>query len=159
MTSVRVWVAVAMMAGLGCGVRQSGAPMTAAEAEAVIRGVRAFGEDVAREVTQEGVGAWGRYFEEGPGFFMATDGKLEFASGMAAKTALPGIAIGIKKIELRWEGAMRVDALAPGMASVGAAYHEARVDAAGKRVEEDGYFTALGNSNFIKASIVFDELI
>ena len=37
--------------------------------------------------------------------------------------------------------AVRVDPLAENFAVVGASYHEVRVDTAGKRVDEDGFFT------------------
>ncbi len=130
------------VAAAGCGTRQT-APLTAPEAEAVVRSVRAFAEDVARDVTQQGPAAWARYFEETPSFFMASEGKLEFANGMAANAALPAISSGIKQMELRWEGPVRVDPLGPGLAGMGTAFHEIRVDPAGKRVEASGYLSGL----------------
>ena len=138
-----VWtIAIALAATADCGVRRD-QPMTTSESEAVIREVRAFGEDVARDVTKDGPAAWAKYFADAPGFFMAVDGKLEFVNGMAAQTALPQIVRAMPHIELHWGEGMRVDALAPGLAMLAAPYHEVRVDAAGKRTEEEGYFTGL----------------
>jgi hypothetical protein len=48
-----------------------------------------------------------------------------------------------RHIELRWEDSVRVDPLAPGLAVLAAPYHEVRVDSAGKRVVEVGYFTGV----------------
>jgi hypothetical protein len=136
-----VAVALALAIGaVGCGVRRA-EPMTAAESEAVIREVRAFAEDVARDVTKEGPVAWGRYFADTPAFFMAVDGRLEFVNGTAAKAGLPQIAQAIPHVELQWGEGMRVDPLGPGVAVMAGPYHEAQVDAAGRRTVEDGYFT------------------
>jgi hypothetical protein len=49
----------------------------------------------------------------------------------------------IRHIEIRWGDGLRVDPLGPGLAMVAAPYVEVRVDAAGQRVEEAGYFTGV----------------
>ncbi|HEX4600379.1 MAG TPA: hypothetical protein VH116_03205, partial [Gemmatimonadales bacterium] len=38
---------------------------------------------------------------------------------------------------------LRVDPLAPGLAILATSYHEVQVDAQGRRVEEDGFFTGI----------------
>ena len=38
---------------------------------------------------------------------------------------------------------MRVDPLTPTLVVLGMPYHEVRIDSAGRRVEESGYFTGL----------------
>jgi hypothetical protein len=98
---------------------------------------------VARDVTKEGPAAWSRYFADTPAFFMAYEGRLEFANGTAAKAAIPRIAGAIKQIELRWSDGLRVDPLGPGLAVMAAPYHEIQVISEGKRIEVAGYFTGV----------------
>ena len=110
-------------------------------AAAVEDGVRAFTRTVAHDVTEEGPIAWRKHFADIPSFFMAVDGKLAFPSGAAAMAALPDVARAYKSIELRWGDDMRIDPLTADLAVVATSWHEILVDAAGKRMDESGYFT------------------
>ncbi len=96
---------------------------------------------VAHDVTQDGPIAWRKHFADTPAFFMAVDGHLVFPDSAAATAGIQGAAGKFKHVELRWGDDLRVDPLTENLAVVAASYHEVRVDAAGKRVDEDGFFT------------------
>lgn len=141
---VLVVVAVWM---LGCQTQRAlpepGQSMTPAERTAVEESVRGFMARVSQEVTTEGPTAWSKEFETGPNFFMASEGKLLFATGEAAAKAIPGLTQMIKHIALRWENDLRVDVLNPNLAVVGTTYQEVRESPDGEEITENGYFTGL----------------
>jgi len=122
------------------GTSQSLTPELAA---AVERDVRAYTGVIAHDVNQEGPSAWRRHFADSPAFFMASEGSLVFPNSAAATAGIQQFAGTIRHIELQWGQDLRVDPLTPEFAVVGAPYHEIRVDTAGKRVDESGYFTAI----------------
>lgn len=105
--------------------------------------VRAFAATVAEDVTQKGPKAWRSHFSDSPGFFMASEGHLVFANGDDARRGIEKLISSIAHIELHWGEPMLVDALSPTLAVVAMPYREVRVDTAGHRVEEAGYFTGL----------------
>jgi hypothetical protein len=74
---------------------------------------------------------------------MAAEGRVVFPTSDAATRGIEELSRVIRHLELRWEDSVRVDPLAPGLAVLAAPYYEVRVDTAGKRVEEAGYFTGL----------------
>jgi hypothetical protein len=123
------------------GERSSG--LDPARWAAIDDSVRAFAAGVARGITQEGPAAWRGFLLDDTAFFMASEGRLVFPNGGAAARAIPGLVRAIAHIELRWGDGLRVDPLAPGLAMVAAPYYELRVDPAGHRVEEIGFFTGL----------------
>jgi hypothetical protein len=114
-----------------------------AHARALADSVRAFSLAIATDITREGPGAWEGHFARSPAFFMAAEGRVVFPTRAAATHGIEEIKRVIRHIELRWEDSVRVDPLAPGLAVLAAPYYEVRVDTAGKRVEETGYFTGL----------------
>lgn len=120
-------------------VPRSDAPSSAGVADSV----RAFMETLAREVTRDGPAAWRRQFAADTAFFMASEGRLVFSSAAAAGKGIDELTRVIAHIELRWGADVRVDPVGPGLAMVGAPYTEMRVDTAGHRVDEMGYFTGL----------------
>lgn len=135
------------MALLGCGTVQNSAensqPLTVAQLAGVQEGVRRFAATVAHDVTQEGPMAWNKHFSDRPAFFMAVNGKLAFSSGQDAALAMPEVARMFKRIDLRWGKDLRVDALTPGLAVMGASYDEVLDDAEGHRSTASGYFTGV----------------
>jgi len=142
------WVlAVAAVCMMGChaqrAIPEAGQSMTPAEKMAVEESVRGFMARVSQEVTTEGPTAWSKEFENTPSFFMASEGKLAFASGEAAAKAIPDLPKLIKKIALRWENDLRVDVLTPNLAVVGTTYQEVRESPDGEETTENGYFTGL----------------
>lgn len=122
---------------IGCSTH-----LTPARANAVEKDLRAFMGSVAHDITQEGPAAWRRYFADSPAFFMAVNGRLVFPNNAAATVGIQQVASAIKQIDLRWGDDVRVDPLSQEFAVVAASYHEVRVDTAGQRVEETGFFTA-----------------
>jgi hypothetical protein len=138
---------IAALAFAGCRRHHSfsGEPeaLPLERAAAVTAEVREFMNSVAQDVAREGPAAWRREFADTPAFFMAVEGRVAFADSAAVTAGLPGIAAAIKQIELKWGDDLRVDPLTRNLAVVGSSWHEVQVDAAGKRVEESGYFTAV----------------
>jgi len=108
-----------------------------------IDSVREFVGRVATGVTSRGPIAWHDFFDESPDFFMASEGKLVFASGEAARKGIDGLTHVITSIELRWGTDMRIQSLGPGLAIVAAPYHEVLVLTEGRKIEEEGYFTGV----------------
>jgi len=117
--------------------------LTPEQAAAVERDVRAYTGIVAHDVTQEGPAAWRKHFADGPEFFMASEGRLVFPNSAAATAGIQQFAGTIKHIELEWGQDLRVDPLTAELAVVAAPWHEIRIDNAGNRVDERGYFTAI----------------
>jgi hypothetical protein len=138
---------IAALGFAGCHMHHDrrGGPesLTPERAAAVTGEVRAFMQSVAQDVTRDGPTAWRREFADTPAFFMAVDGRMAFADSAAVTAGLPAVAAMIKQIELKWGDDLRVDPLTRNLAVVGTSWHEVQVDAAGKRVEESGYFTGV----------------
>jgi hypothetical protein len=116
--------------------------LTAAESTAVRQDVRSFVESVAHEVTQQGPGAWSRYFEDSPAFFMAVNGQLVFTSGATAKQGIPRVARTFRRIDLQWGNDLRIDPLTRRFAVVAVPWHEILTDSAGHVTQQSGFFTA-----------------
>jgi hypothetical protein len=138
---------LATASSVGCGARHpaSAEPpsLTPAQAAEVESGVRAFARDLARDVTRDGPSAWRRHFADTPAFFMAVDGRMAFPDSASATAGIRAAAGAIKQIDLQWGDDLRVDPLAASLAVLAASYHEIRVDAAGARVDETGFFTGV----------------
>jgi hypothetical protein len=115
------------------------APLPTSDTDAV----RQFVARVATDITAKGPAAWRDFFDDSPNFFMASEGKLVFSSGAAAREGIDGLTHIITSIQLRWGTDLIVQPLAPGLAMVGVPYREVRVDTAGRKIEERGYFTGV----------------
>jgi hypothetical protein len=110
------------------------------------RDVRAFAATVAHDITRDGPTAWRRFFPNSPDFYMVSDGVLAFPDGESAAKGIDALPSMIKQITLEWSD-IRVDPLGPGLASMGAHFHELRSAPNGSRTEESGYFTAVVDSH------------
>jgi hypothetical protein len=148
--AVLIWQSTLLLASLalaGCSARtpRSGElqSLTPASAAAIAESVRTFMGTVAREVTQEGPLAWLKFFDVGPGFFMAVNGQLAFPNAAAAEEGTQSFARTINRIDLRWGDDLRVDPLTAELAVVAASWREIQVDKAEHRIEQAGYFTGL----------------
>jgi hypothetical protein len=142
------WILVfVLVAATGCQGQRSAAdhaePLTAERGAAVEQSVRGFMAKVAEDVTQGGPTAWSNEFDDGPNFFMASEGVLVFPSGAAAAQGIPTLTQIIKKIELRWGPDLRVDPLTTDLAVVGTTYQENRADPQGHELTEKGYFSGV----------------
>jgi hypothetical protein len=72
---------------------------------------------------------------------MADEGRMAFPNSTVATAGIQDFARTIKQMELRWSDDLRVDPLTPNFAVIAATYKEVRLDTAGHRIEETGFFT------------------
>jgi len=108
------------------------------------QGITAMMDSIASDLRVQGPNAWLRYFDSNAGFFMASDGVMEFPSNDSATKAMHGIAAVLRHADLTW-GALRVDSLTPSLAQIATPFRETMVDSAGKETKISGYFTALAH--------------
>jgi len=137
---------LAVLCAAGCRGMASGdraASLDPAHAAAIRDSARTFADNVARGVTSRGPAAWRGYFADDPAFFMAAEGRMAFPNSAVAARAIDGLTHIITHIELQWTDSVRVDPLAPGLALLAMPYHEVRVDSAGRRADENGFFTGV----------------
>lgn len=134
------WILGVLLATAGCSSPQG---LSSSHAVALSDSVRTFMHTIAHDVSAQGPAGWRAQLVADSTFFMAVNGRLEFASGDAAQRAVNQLTSIIPRLELSWRDSIRVDPLQPGLAAVGAAYHELRFDTAGHEVEESGFFTGL----------------
>jgi hypothetical protein len=144
---LRSTLLLAAFASAGCSARTSGSAesqsLTPASDAAIDESARTFMHTVAHDVTQEGPLAWLKFFDTGPGFFMAVNGQLAFPNAAAAKEGTENFARTINHIDLTWGNDLRVDPLTAELSVVAASWREIQVDKAGHRIEDAGYFTGL----------------
>ncbi|MEP6950846.1 MAG: hypothetical protein ABI863_16290 [Ginsengibacter sp.] len=97
---------------------------TTGQLSAVRDSVQAMAESIARDISAEGPVAWLKYFENTPGFFMASEGRLVFPNNDAATTFIKNILVkSISKIELHWND-IRIDPLTTELAGISADFYE-----------------------------------
>lgn len=125
-----------------CGPPASTSPLDSDQSAAIEDSVTRLFESIPASLAENGPIAWLPYFDEGPEFFMASDGVLVFPSRDSATVFVRGLAERISTIELRWVN-MRVASLGPGVAVVGAAYEETVTDTAGTAIEFGGFMTGV----------------
>jgi hypothetical protein len=140
---MRFAIACLMTIGLG-GCTSKPPLLDPGHSSALQDSVRAFATLVARDISARGPTAWLSHFAKDSAFYMVADGQLVFPDYAAAARFVPAFARGTPSIELHFSQ-VRVDPLAPGLALLGAEYHEALTDSAHHRVEQSGYLTALVN--------------
>jgi len=148
--STLIWRSTLLLAAFGsagCSARAAGSAdlqsVTPASAASIDESARTFMHTVAHDVTQEGPLAWLKFFNTGPEFFMAVNGRLAFSNAAAAKEGTQNFARNISRIDLTWGDDLRVDPLTAKLAVVATSWREIQVDKAGNRIEETGYFTGL----------------
>jgi hypothetical protein len=139
----RRYLSIALVGAVEACSTASGRPLTPLAEAAIRDSVRQFAATVATDISHDGPAAWRRHFATSASFFMASEGQLVFSSSDAATPVIQDRARTITHIELTWGDSVRVDPIAPGLAVLGASYHELRVDTAGQRVDERGYMTGL----------------
>jgi hypothetical protein len=110
---------------------------------AVAADVRRFAQEVAAGISREGPTAWQRYFEDGPQFFMAVNGRLQFADGAAAQRGIAALPQMIRRITLTFGADLRVDPLGADLAMLASSYTEVLVSPKGDISTDRGFFSAL----------------
>jgi hypothetical protein len=142
--SLKYWGFAAIVLIMSCG--SNNRQLSAAESITVKDSVAQLAANISMQLSSKGPAAWMNYFENDPGFFMASNGMLAFKDYATAKTfTLDTVAKNFKKISLNWKN-LKVDPLTATYASFGADFHEDIVPANGKALTADGYFT--GTAHF-----------
>ncbi len=139
-------VLLSALALCGCHARAhslASPALTEQERIEVIGDVRVFALEVAQDVTLRGPGAWAKHFSTAPEFFMASQGTLQFASGIEAAQGVEALSHTLKHIDLRFGDDLRVDPLTADYAIVAASFTEVLTDSADHDTPVSGYFTAL----------------
>ena len=142
------WVML-LAAAIAAGFAATGAwadgaqAITSARREAVAQSVRQFALSVAADVSREGPAAWRGHFLDSPAFFMAVNGRMQFADSQAATQGIQDVSRAIPRIELHWGEDLRVDVLTPEFAMVASTFHEVLTDREGHEDRESGFFTGL----------------
>jgi hypothetical protein len=126
-----------------CG--QNNNTLTDAQSQEVRDSVLKLADMTAKGISTKGPIAWLDYFEDSPGFFMASDGSLALPDYKTAASFIKTRVVkAMPKITLKWS-AIRVDPLTSQIAVMAAGFHEDVTDPTGKLTPYDGYFTALVN--------------
>jgi hypothetical protein len=132
------------LAGLSACQNNAG-PLSIETEKAVTDSALQLMADVSKDISDKGPIAWLTYFEDSPGFFMASGGQLQFTDHAAAVRYVKDTLVkNITRINLHWQH-IRVDAVSSTAAATGAGFHEDLSLADGKTIPVDGYFTALAH--------------
>lgn len=126
---------------LSCNSNQAG--LTSIQVTAVQDSVHKVMELIAVDVSTKGPIAWAKYFEDVPGFFMVSDGKMELPNGDSAQGFIKNTLVkSISSIQLKWSN-IRIEPYTHTLACVGANFHEDITGFNGNTISEDGYFTGI----------------
>ena len=119
--------------------------LTQAQSSIVRDSVQQMIESIAKAVSHEGPIAWIRYFENSPGFFMASEGQLAFTNKDSLANFLKNTYVkSIIKIELSWSH-VRIDPFTSRVAGIAAIFHEDITDTSGRKSPTNGYFTGIAH--------------
>jgi hypothetical protein len=137
-----------VLLALGASLARAAPPsppvtLSAADSSEVRQGVRSFMQSVAHDVTRQGPGAWTRYFDDSPAFFMAVNGQVAFSSGVAAMDGIAKVARMFRRIELHWGGDLRIDPLTRQLALVAVPWRETLTGSNGHVMKQAGFFTGI----------------
>src|ERR1700730_14065451 len=117
--------------------KQSPAHLSIQDSALIKDSVSKMAVNMARDISKKGPAAWLDYFENTPGFFMASQGELVFADYQSAQRfILNTLDKEISKISLQWNN-LRVDPLASDLAFIGAGFHEDLSNISGKIISID----------------------
>ena len=94
------------------------------------------------DLSADGPSAWLRYFETGPAFFMANDGRIVLPSSDSARVFVEYLSRQLSAVDLNWLD-LRVEPLAPGVAALAASYRETITYTAGSDTTFGGYVTGV----------------
>ncbi|HXB32605.1 MAG TPA: hypothetical protein VNV35_04255 [Puia sp.] len=100
---------------------------------------------ISADISKGGPTQWLNYFDDNPGFFMATDGAVKFGDFQSATTytrdTVPQF---MSRISLTWDH-LRIDSLTPEFASIGADFSEGVTLTNGQTMSYTGFFTAVAH--------------
>jgi hypothetical protein len=143
----KYWCLLIFVIGVTISCQNNHPQLTTEQSKLVKDSVFKLTADIATNISTKGPAAWLNYFEDTPGFFMASDGQLAFTDYPSAKAFILNTLVkSIPHIKLRWEN-LRIDPLTSNLAAMGADFHEDITNAAGNSLPFDGYFTATAHFN------------
>jgi hypothetical protein len=143
--SLTFWVLLLLAINVAISCKQRPTHLSVPDSARVKDSVSRMAANMARDISKKGPAAWLDYFENTPGFFMASQGELVFTDYQSAQRfILNTLDKEISKISLRWNN-LRVDPLASDLAFIGADFHEDLSNISGKIISIDGYFTAMAS--------------
>jgi hypothetical protein len=124
---------------VSCGHRRG--PLTEKDSAIITDSIQQLMTGIARDLSANGPAVWLNYFDDAPGFFMVSDGDLDFPDYSTAKRfILDTLVKNISNITLNWS-AVRVDPLSRHLAAVNAGFHEELTSIAGEKMPVEGYFS------------------
>lgn len=139
------WVILSVAINVAISCKQSPAHLGIPDSAHVKEDVSKMAANMAQDISKKGPAAWLDYFENTPGFFMASQGQLVFTDYQSAQSfILNTLDKEISKISLRWNN-LRVDPLASDLALIGGDFHEDLSNISGKIISIDGYFTGMAS--------------
>jgi SnoaL-like domain len=101
---------------------------------------------LSRDISQKGPTAWLQYFEDKPGFFMASEGAMSFPNyDSAARFINNTLSKQVRHMKLEWRD-VRVDVVNDNLAAVGANWLENMTDSTGETHLQSGYFTGVAEA-------------
>jgi hypothetical protein len=122
-----------------CGHRRG--PLTETDSAVIRDSVLHLMTGIGRDLSANGPAVWLNYFDDAPGFFMASDGDLDFPDYNAAKHfILDTLTKNISGIALNWS-AVRVDPLSRHSAAIVAGFHEVLTSTSGEKIPVEGCFS------------------
>jgi hypothetical protein len=100
--------------------------------------------NISKDISAKGPIAWITYFEDSPGFFMASGGQLALKDYPTAVSFVKNSLVkSITGIKLNWQ-TVKVDVLSDTYAAIGTDFHE-DITSNGQSMPFSGYFTALAH--------------
>jgi len=124
----------------------TGTDLSAEHRGAMRDSVLAFIEEIPELLAQDGPAAWLGFFDGTPAFFMASDGQTAFPTRDSAEILLANFSPTVANMELVWED-LRIEPLAPGVATVATPYREKIVFTDGTAVAFGGYVSGVARNN------------
>ncbi|MCB9878000.1 MAG: nuclear transport factor 2 family protein [Planctomycetes bacterium] len=109
---------------------------------AIDQDVRRLLDTIALDLAQTGPTGWLPHFLPGDEFFMVVDGRVVFADFAEAEASCRELATTIGSMQLRW-AEVRVQPLAPGLATFAAGYDEDLQQHAGGQLHYQGHVTGV----------------
>ena len=132
-----------MIVTMAFACRQKTAKLTPAGSAMVKDSAVKLMTNIENDISAKGPAAWLNYFDDSPGFFMASDGKIAFTSyASARKFVLDTLAKIIPRIKLVWNN-IKTEPLANNAVFIAAGFNEDLTDTKGLTQHTHGYFTAI----------------
>jgi hypothetical protein len=129
---------------------QHSAKFTPEDTKLVTDSARNMMSHIAQDISAKGPIAWIDYFENSPGFFMASGGELALKDYPSAASFVKNTLVkAMPEIRLDWRH-ISVDPIDQNFAAIGADFHEDITMSNGTAMPFDGYFTALAHFDGLK---------